>query len=139
MESLQIQQFTRWIGSNLSDGNQLEDDISVTEAADLSEDIFEDSSSTSKRTSDNNKRKTVLSRYGGSKTFAMGSPDPLDALSPFTVCEVEEDDEDTMDGDGKGTAMNYLENLNATGDCSTIEDSIMNYPITCAYDGFMVK
>ena len=39
--------------------------------------------------------------------------------------------------DGKGTALNYLENLNATAESSTIEESIMNYPITCAYDGFM--
>ena len=136
VEYLQIRQFTRWIGSNLSDGDQLEDDISVTEATEFSDEALEDASSASKRTSDTNRRKRVLSRYGGSKTFAMGSPDPLDALSPFTVCEIGDDEnEDTMDGEG--TTINYLKNLNATTESSTIEESILDSPFTCAYDGFM--
>ena len=137
IDKLQIRQFTQWIGSVLTDGNQDEDDLSMTKTTDSSEDVFDDFSSASKKTTDTNRRKTVLSRYGGSKTLSMGSPDPLDALSPFTLCEINYDDKDIESTQGKGVTMNYLENLNATSDGPTFDESIRNYPITCAYDGVM--
>ena len=30
-----------------------------------------------------------LARYGGSKTKFVGSPNPNDALNPFTICEID--------------------------------------------------
>lgn len=128
MNKLQIPQLKQWIRSTLADGNQIEDDLSVTDTTDLDDDIFDDFSSTGTRGPYNSRRKTVLSRYGGSKTLSVGSPDPLDALSPFTLCEIEYNDDDTP---------KYLQSLNSTSESAKYEESIRNYPITCAYDGVM--
>lgn len=134
---LQIPQLKQWVRINLGDGTQLEDDMSVTEAADFDNDGFDDFSSSGRQGAYSNRRKTVLSRYGGSKTLSMGSPDPLDALSPFTLCEIEYNDEDPTSIDGKKATTNYLQSLNSTTDNLQYDESIRNYPITCAYDGVM--
>jgi hypothetical protein len=137
---LQIPQFKLWINSILSDSNQLEDQLSMSEATDFSEEIDDDSSSVNRKNTNTNRRKTVLSRYGGSKTLSMGSPDPLDALSPFTLCEIDFNEEDDTSIEGRVTAMKSSMNLNSTIDSVVYKEPTKNNPnnpITCAYDGMM--
>jgi hypothetical protein len=134
---LQIPQFKLWIKSILSDSNQLEDQLSMSETTDFIEEIFDDSSSVNMKNTNTNRRKTVLSRYGGSKTLSMGSPDPLDALSPFTFCEIDYNEEDATSIEGRVTAMNSSMNLNSTIDGVGYKEANRNNPITCAYDGMV--
>jgi hypothetical protein len=123
VKKLQIPQLKQWIKDNLSDGNQLEDRLSISESGDMSDEDFDDFPSLQKNSNNPNKRKTMLSRYEGSKTLSMGSPDPLDALSPFTLCEIDYNQEDLK------SSMNF----NSTVDGPVYQEA--NTPITCAYDG----
>lgn len=131
IEKLQIKQFQQWIQSIIYDGNQLEDQLSMPEQIDLSDEGFDDISCTKR----SNRRKTILSRYEGSKTLSMGSPDPLDALSPFTLCEIDYEEEDILSKKGSRTLMNRSRNFNAAVDGADYIATDANNPITCAYDG----
>mmetsp|Transcript_5378 Transcript_5378/g.13512 ORF Transcript_5378/g.13512 Transcript_5378/m.13512 type:complete len:922 (-) Transcript_5378:194-2959(-) len=131
-ERLQIPQFKQWIQSIISDGYQMEDQLSMSEPIHLNEEIVDDYSSMSKKNINVNRRKTVLSRYEGFKTVSLGSPDPLDALSPFTLCEIDYNEEKfSLIGSEKPST-----NFSLSEDVA-YEDSSGNNPITCAYDGFM--
>jgi len=124
---LQIPQFKKWFKSMIYDSDQEEDQLSVSETTDLDEEFLSEYSPLDKKTSNSNRRKTVLSRYEGLKTLSMGSPDPLDALSPFTLCEIDYDDQDVSLINNRREQMSSSKNSNMT----------RNNPITCAYDGII--
>ena len=131
-EKLQIPQFKQWIESIISDGNQLEDQLSMPGPIDLNEETFDELSSMNRKNINLNRRKTVLSRYEGFKTVSMGSPDPLDALSPFTLCEIDYNEKQIPVIEGERPSANL-----SVSDDVAYEDSNRNNAITCAYDGFM--
>lgn len=85
-----------------------------------------------------------LSRYGGSKIKFVGSPNPDDALGPFTICEVNYDDPSPV----PNANAEYLRNLGRTAIDNTtstaavehdIYEEVNNEPFTCQYDAQMSK
>jgi hypothetical protein len=85
-----------------------------------------------------------LSRYRGSKIKLVGSPNPDDALDPFTICEVNYDDPSPV----PNASVEYLRNLRTTGIDNTtstaavehdIYEEVNNKPFTCQYDAQMLK
>jgi hypothetical protein len=65
-----------------------------------------------------------LSRYGGSKTKFVGSPNPLDALNPFIICE-----ESTERSCGCNDAAIRAQTVNRD-----MYDSLNNDGLRCPYD-----
>jgi hypothetical protein len=83
-----------------------------------------------------------LGRYGGSKVRFVGSPDPSDALVPFTICEINYEESAPC----PNAHENYLhklerENLNAT--VAAVEhdmnEGVNHQGYTCEYDDKMSK
>jgi hypothetical protein len=83
-----------------------------------------------------------LGRYGGSKIRFVGSPDPSDALVPFTICEINYD-EPAPCPNAHDDYLHKLdgENLNATVAAveHNMNEGVNHQGYTCEYDDKMSK
>jgi len=143
---LQISQFKRWIESMVADEFMPDSQISMASTMDFSEQ--ESSSNTGRR---------VMSRYGGSKTLSVEPPDPLDALGPFILCEIDYNDQIRLNAMNSSLGLNgtmYDGAMNSsmvvdsamyagvTNSSMRLNNTMSNHDtsngmndITCAYDG----
>jgi len=131
-EKLQIQQFARWIDSIISDEIKVDYEVGVSEM-DFSNEENKDTH-INDRSVPNSKNRGIfkLDRYGGSKVRSVGSPDPTDALDPFTICENYYDKKDIQP---KGNRQNATNSSDAISENNMYEEVYSNNAYTCAYDG----
>jgi len=131
-EKLQIQQFARWIDSIISDEIKVDYEVGVSEM-DFSN---EENKGThiNDRSVPNSKNRGIFKfdRYGGSKVRSVGSPDPTDALDPFTICENYYDKKDIQSKGNRQIATNFSD---AVSENNMYEEVYNNNAYTCAYDG----
>jgi hypothetical protein len=101
------------------------------------EDICENNARSSKGLTSKRGGSIRLGRYGGFKIRFVASPNPNDALEPFTICEYNYDNvtNDTSDGAWNEQAVTSS-NMNATvGLCEhDMYDEVNHNTFTCEYD-----
>ena len=75
-----------------------------------------------------------LARYGGSKVKFVGSPDPSDALTPFTICEVD----DGYCAPAPGDQLFQALSVKTAEECRDVDhemyDCLNNGGLRCPYD-----
>jgi len=130
-EKLQIQQFARWIDSIISDEIKVDFEVGVSEV-DFSNTENKDVHING-RSVLNSKNRGIfkLDRYVGSKVRPFGSPDPTDALDPFTICENYYDKKDIQ---SIGNRQNATNSSDVVSENNLYEEVYNNNAYTCAYD-----